>query len=113
MIHKCKHCGKQNDSHKYVGIKHPAMCFNCNFWQRYADRKDDPDVVRIKNRHYVIAPDSAGGFRGFGGARFVVHFMDGRVVETHNLWSQGTIDEAWQKLLPDNTTQIEGMHFEA
>ena len=82
-----------------------------DFWQeRIADR-EHPASVRCKGIHYVIGPDVAGmdkRNRGFGGRKFRIEFTDGRegdrVVETTNLWCQGSIPLEYQNELPDNAT---------
>lgn len=59
--------------------------------------------VRVKGEHFLIEPESSDfPMRGFGGGRFLIHFKDGRLVETTNLWSQGKIPEELRKRIPDN-----------
>lgn len=62
----------------------------------------DQTIVRVGGKHYQIAPEKQSGMRGFGGAKFLIRFFDGRSVETTNLWSQGTIPEHFRSRLPDN-----------
>jgi hypothetical protein len=44
--------------------------------------------------------------RGYGGAKWRVQFLDGREVETSNLWHQGTVPEQYRRYLPDNAVLI-------
>jgi hypothetical protein len=39
---------------------------------------------------------------GFGGKRYVVKFLDGTEVVTHNLWHRGTVPDDLRELLSDN-----------
>lgn len=74
------------------------------FWAGLALRRGDGLSVVADGAHYRIGPEDAQGFRGFGGAAWIVRFYDGRVVRTTNLWHQGEIPPAWRGLLPDNAT---------
>lgn len=87
---------------------YPNGCFTCQFWteKMVPHFRDSPMTARIGGRHYRIGPERAGGFRGFGGARFIIQFHDGRKVVTTNLWSQGEIPEAYREQLPDNATFV-------
>ena len=87
---------------------YPNGCFTCQFWVEKMDPdcRDSPLTVRISGRHYRIGPERAEGFRGYGGARFVIQFHDGRKAVTTNLWSQGEIPEAFWALLPNNATFV-------
>jgi hypothetical protein len=77
-----------------------------SFWGPggYIDRENIPErtIARIDGHHYVIEPDTDGGFQGMGGRKFTIDFFDGRSVVTHNLWSQGIIPLKWQERHPDN-----------
>lgn len=102
----CKNCGKI-DSDNFTGdvgdrMRENQYCFSCAFWYIWANRSNDPRVVIINNHHYYIGDeDYKSGFRGFGGAKFIIEFFDGRKVTSTNLWSQGDID-AFCNLMPDN-----------
>jgi len=100
----CRMCGNTNETHTHLGrLVEGKLCFNCDFWDQYAKRVDDPRCVRVNGTHYVIAADEPDGmFRGFGGQGFTVQFFDGRTVATSNLWHQGTIPELFRDRLPDN-----------
>jgi hypothetical protein len=80
------------------------LCFNCNFWDEYTHKKDDPKIARIQGHHYVVEPPSPLPSRmlGFSGREFKVRWHDGREVTTNNLWSQGDIPERFKDRLPDN-----------
>lgn len=75
-------------------------CRECQFWYDLWVDRDDTNVARVGNRHFVIGHETKGNkrFNGFGGQLFKIQFDDGRVVETNNLWSQGEIPEVWQTM---------------
>lgn len=76
--------------------------FGRQFWNEKIAIKDDPRVARVSGTHYQIGDENAKGMRGFGGARAIIRFHDGRVVESSNLWTQGQIPLAYRDQLPDN-----------
>jgi hypothetical protein len=69
------------------------------FWEMHYALYDDSSVI-VNGNHYRIGKSTS--FKGYGGHKFTIKFFDGRVVETNNLWSQGTIDSEWRDRLPDN-----------
>lgn len=101
----CIICNKEIEKSKYSNkILCSSECFTVNFWNHYVLRANDKDVARIGGLHYVICPGvtDSFGFKGFGGAKFVIRFNDGRKVTTRNLWHQGTIPDEFRDRLPDN-----------
>lgn len=89
-----------------------GTCQKCSFWRQHATLANDPCSVRVGGKHYRILAEGDGpcgpAFRGFGGARFDIEFLDGRRVTTRNLWHQGTIPEHFRGRLPDNAKFIYG-----
>lgn len=92
----------------------PSQQFEKRFWDEKVTWKEKGDiteehnkVVRIKGEHYVIGNESDSNvFRGYGGREFRIKFTAGphagQIIETTNLWHQGTIPEAYCSALPDN-----------
>jgi hypothetical protein len=76
------------------------------FWaeKRDPDIRDSLRTVRVNGTHFRIGPEDkdARGMRGFGGAKFIIMFHDGRRVVSTNLWCQGTIPKPLRGELPDN-----------
>ena len=74
-------------------------CRTCQHWYDLWQLKDNEQVVRVDNHHYMISDEKVSNkrFKGFGGQVFKIQFDDGRVVETDNLWSQGEIPKHWQE----------------
>lgn len=76
------------------------------FWEKKMAPaiRDDKRTVRVEGTHYMVGDEKANprGFRGFGGALFLIEFDDGRRVSSTNLWCQGTIPKALSLDLPDN-----------
>jgi hypothetical protein len=82
------------------------VSFN-TFWTKLVMKRHDGLSVIANGQHYRIAPESAEGMRGFGGAKWLVQFLDGRGdVQTSNLWHQGAVPEQFRRFLPDNATLI-------
>ena len=67
-----------------------------DYWRKQSDTdNDDPKRFGFVTRnwtHYRIGPEVDWTY-GFDKMRFRVTFEDGTVVETHNLWLQGTVPE--------------------
>mgnify|MGYP001075640171 CR=1 FL=1 len=91
--------------------------FYAVFWGKYVKAMQNGDltedglmVARIDGEHYVIGPENTVGFRGFSGRRFVIRFTvgphAGEIVETTNLWHQGTISHGYEKILHDNAVFV-------
>ena|SRR6478736_1485071 len=108
----CKECGAE------VTLEwcdpYPALlteyniCFNCNFWREYVERKDDPEICRVNGSHYVIAPPTSNKFGvGYGASKFKIKKGD-KIIETKNLWHQGTIPKHFAARLPDNAEFVRG-----
>ena len=81
------------------------MCFSCDFWrERYEyDQSHPGEGLVIDGTHYYIEDENSNSaFRGFGGAKFIIQYNDGRVVKTTNLWCQGEVPPEWRDKFPDN-----------
>jgi hypothetical protein len=92
--------------------------FTIDFWQEKVQMKDDGDidldgnhkVVRHEGVHYWIGSEGFvtenRSWLGHGGAEVRITFTEGPhkglVVDTNNLWCQGSIEEEFKALLPDN-----------
>lgn len=88
-----------------VGVEGPWIDSHDAFWvKEHADRSN---AVVIGGEHYRIQPDSRPGTPGYclgyGGALFRIrrHGSD-EVIETRNLWHQGTVPPSWRDRLPDD-----------
>lgn len=105
---KCQHCHKTERlswGELDEKLTRLARCFNCNFWLEYSesDRDNLTAVVTHNSRHYVIGREDAGMWgRGYDGRPWTVRFLDGRVVQTTNLWHQGQIPERFRHLFQIN-----------
>lgn len=105
---RCSVCGKDETLHWNLKIneectKH-VMCFICNFWRDHYEKNFDRSL-RINGSHYIdcgsVANPNQFGV-GHGGHKFKIKKFNGTVVETNNLWHQGTIPPEWKDKLPDN-----------
>lgn len=110
MNAKCTICEREDADFTHYGMceerqvmEERGVCFNCAFWiinqKKHAEY---PNYFIADGNSYYIGDEHAKSEHGFGGARFRVTFPDGRVVETTNLWHQGTIPEWQRPERPDN-----------
>ena len=78
------------------------------FWDEKETMKDNPRIVRAEGEQYYIGAKGKkqGTYKGYGGAKWRIEFKDGRVVETDNLWSNGTIPPAYRERMPDNAVLV-------
>jgi hypothetical protein len=101
----CKECGTQLESVPDWVINPPTLCYNCYFWTDLF--KHFPNKVVISGKCYHIDPNENSEFKGFGGRKFKIQFLDGTLVETTNLWYNGTIPEHFLGRFPDNAKFVE------
>lgn len=111
--YECTICGEpDNYAHysslgrEYAIMKERKVCFSCAFWLDKVDNKADPNQVVINGNMYHIGQELPLGrpdWRGYGGARFLIEWLGSdKVVETTNLWDNGTVPAHFRKELPDN-----------
>lgn len=98
---KCSRCEEE-------ALSNNKLCFTCNFWTEKVRKKYASTSVRINQIHYFIDvnEERKSHCKGFGGAKFVIKFFDGRIVTTTNLWCQGTVPDDFRNDLPDNAEFI-------
>lgn len=104
---KCVICGKEIAKSRYVNaILCSSECFSENYWQeRIPESKISPLCVIADGQMYWIGNEkiqSSHEFRGFGGAKWQIDFLDGRQVTSTNLWHNGVIPDKYRAQLPDN-----------
>lgn len=120
----CQKCGEDealySDGSKKDGTYRLICqsCFTKKFWSEYiaarqnGDKLDDGRLVaRIDGSHYVIGDEDDPHWpRGCSGSKFTIKFASGphagKVVDTTNLWHQGTIPAEYQAYMPDNAEFI-------
>lgn len=110
MIERCRECNGLINHHWIEPTRsrliEKKLCFCCDHWTKLLSAAIDFKRVIVNGgRHYMIEPELPArdrSFGGFGGARHVIAFLDGRTVTSHNLWHQGTIPERFRNRLPDN-----------
>ncbi len=92
---KCEICGTTGSE----------LCNNCYFWIQKSRRNDPNTVVCLNHRRELmvdyIGPKNAHD-KGCCGRKFEITFTDGRIVETDNLWCNGTPPQALLHLFPVN-----------
>ena len=102
----CKVCSRYFKYDKgIVNFADNNSCQECQFWAgKYAIRNQS-NVARINNKHYIIGSED-DLIKGMGGQEYVIKFNNGRTVLTHNLWHQGDIPEVWRGVLFNNAEFI-------
>lgn len=108
----CEKCGRRGLEMSYMDEREkklwPLRCFSCRVWSDVQRTASDPKAVVVDGERYWIEkehpPDARFGMslNGFGGAKFVIRFKDGREVTTRNLWRQGAIPPQFREAMPDN-----------
>lgn len=104
----CHECGAHEELHWFKDIEErllrDKLCFSCAHWTDLLKIKDRPDVVRVKDVHYMVGGETNEPtlWRGFGGDKFHIRFLDGREVKSTNVWCQGHIPDHFKTRLPDN-----------
>lgn len=87
------------------------FCFNCNFWDERVEDYIRGESIVIRGLHYMDAGkkpnQDRGEFRGFGGRIFKIKMFNGKIIETNDLWHQGTIPELFKDKLKDNAEFME------
>ncbi len=105
----CPSCGKPFIRDLTLEAYLDENCFDCSFWLKKIaiSAEDEARRVIVGGEHFMIRLEETGPFKGFGGRQFAVLFLDGRIVETSNLWHQGTVSEQFREMLPDNAVFIQ------
>ena len=101
---ECEICGKQIEKSQYYdNVICSSECFTKHYWLERVKNKDSKRQVVAKGVVYQIENENdRSSSRGFAGAKFVIHFFDGRKVFTSNLWHNGTVPDEFRDQLPDN-----------
>lgn len=101
--YNCVICGEQERA-RYFDNKlmvENQLCFTCQFWTDYVAK--EKNSIRINGTHYMVGSvKTSDKFNGFGGRKFRIRKHDGTVIETCDLWCQGSISEHFIDKLPDN-----------
>lgn len=122
---KAPECGKEtnvrylNDTFGIEGvfdyegaIKRVVLCKACFKWEHWLEKarefKNTKRIIAIiEGAHYTVCPEEYPPImHGYGGRTFAICFIDGREMETTNLWFQGVIPEGLREILPDNATFV-------
>lgn len=92
----CRICDSvfYRDTKQNQHIPDNHACDECRHWYQMWEVRNEPTTVRINGEHYIIGDINAKS-KGLGGQKHKIAFFDGRVVETDNLWHQGSIPIVW------------------
>lgn len=106
----CRECGRPDLANYTCREKmlREELCFSCNLW---TERIGEMQVVSRAWETYSIGRGGgSASSKGFGGARWVVTFDDGRVVNTDDLWSGGPVPEHFRDRFQPNATVAGASH---
>lgn len=101
----CKECGNPLECVPDWVINPPTLCYECYFWTDLFNHS--PNNVVIDGKCYHIDPNEQAKYKGFGGRKFKIRFLDGTLAETTNLWLNGEIPEHFRGRFPNNAEFIE------
>lgn len=99
---------KRWNEDRLVAMAARKVCFTCSHWCQVmgqaASPHGDPVVVSQSWTVYTVGRENASshGFRGFGGAKFILEFLDGRTLRSSTLWCAGTLPEHFRARFPQN-----------
>lgn len=107
---KCAECGVEGYSTAFLNTEEKqrmdrdGLCFDCAFWSL---RLEEGVTFVADGKAYFIGPEGVNvRWAGFGGEKFVIEFLDGRRVETHNLWHRGVVPEHFRARLPNTARRV-------
>ena len=85
-----------------------GRCFICHYWVALLSASMGVIVEKEGKRiHYTIGTRKIPSrHNGFSGAWWVIHYKDGRIVETCDLWYQGGIPERFWHLCEINAIKV-------
>jgi len=89
-----------------ISVSHdgPWLDSHDSFWAGQVARREG--AVVIGHDHYRIKPDLPErdrGIAGYGGSLHRIRMLaTGEVIETRNLWHQGTVPPKWREQMPDD-----------
>lgn len=80
------------------------VCIDCHFWTNVLNSRKK---IVISGKCYHIDPNEKSEYKGFDGRRFKIQFLDGTLIETTNLWHNGTVPEHFLGRFPDNAKFVD------
>jgi hypothetical protein len=83
-----------------------GVCLSCYYWQGRLEKKDLPESIIMNGSAYWDAGFKVNGGRGFGGSLWKIKKFTGEVIQTNDLWHNGTIPPHFKDQLPDNAEKI-------
>lgn len=114
---RCHECGHWIEYGGFIGFERErapiTYCWDCQFWlPRIEALHDGKHFVAEHDGlpcFYSIGPRATPSWHnGFGGSWHTVTFLDGRVVETCDLWFGGDVPERFRDRLPVTATLFAG-----
>ena len=108
----CHICGAPEratyvEERRRILLEH-QICFTCSHWKELLPGYLSGKRFISKGGCYTPCADPGGpdDFKGFGGRKFRFRVFAGpragEILETTNMWHQGTVSQWWRDQFPDN-----------
>lgn len=105
----CEICGREIPRSLYSGATLcSSTCFSIHFWRQICSEKEEHLI--IDGECYCLGTPvlstKPSSMLGYGGRHFTIRISNGEVIETNNLWYNGTVPPEFKDQLPDNATFV-------
>ena len=89
------------------------LCFTCDHWRNFAETQKPEELTVIDSIRYGPGNRTSGEFRGMGGRRFDIEYVEpsvyaGQRITTFDLWAGGKLPEHLHKKFPDTARFLGG-----
>lgn len=109
---KCEICGKEFEKsrwYKPFNLICSNDCFSEKLWRDIEQEQLlHNNRIIIDGKCYYNSTNKNSSFKGFGGTKFKIRMFTGEIIETNNLWHNGTIPESHREILKDNAEFVKG-----
>jgi hypothetical protein len=106
----CVICNKEIEQSSFQNkILCSNECFHIDFWNdKVLNFNPEKGHIVVNGTHYTICKDTPGSyFKGHGGHKFIIEYLnDKHIIESKNVWCQGTIPASYRNKLPDTAKFI-------
>lgn len=103
----CKICNNLFNlrTHRWEELVEQCICFKCDFWKKKVGLSQS---IVVDGKHYTDGGRSMDppSWKGFGGHRWKIRMFSDQLIETDNLWHQGTIPPWFVDKIPNNAEFI-------
>lgn len=79
-----------------------------DYWLEIS-KKDRTNEIVVGNERFEYGPEDERR-KGFAGRKWQITFLDGSVLVTTNLWSQGIVPPKYRELFPNNAKDFRAIY---